>query len=173
MKIEKKKEVQVGTIVITRKRRPKLVGEVITLLEDKHESVEVIILDKRLQPLQNGNASYKVKKFRRCDIKILTPRNFKFKPAFNLGDVIRKKYIAGYKRYGIIVGYIHPDGLYSSSYENGYNGIDLLECVEITKRGMNRKRNQAGEVKKFTTSSKECKPCKVDLWNKTGIKIID
>ena len=36
-------------------------------------------------------------------------------------------------RYGRIVCFVHPDGLYSTSHEEGYNGKDLLECVEIEK----------------------------------------
>ena len=37
-------------------------------------------------------------------------------------------------KYGRIVCFVHPDGLYSKSHEEGYNGKDLLECVEIDKK---------------------------------------
>lgn len=173
MKDIKNKTIEVGTIIVTRSKNPKLIGEVITILDDRHDSVEVIILDKRLQPLQTGNVSYRVKKFRNKAIKVYNPRKIKHVPTFNLGDVVRKKYINGRKRYGIIVGYIHPDGLYSSSYEKGYNGTDFLECVEVSKRGVTRKRTATGEIKKFTTTSSECKSCIVDLWHTSGIRIID
>ena len=74
--------------------------------------------------------------------------------------------------YGIIVGFTHPDGLMTNSYYNGYNGTDLLECVEITRKGLRRKRNSDGGLKRFTTTKDNCNICGVDLWHRTGPKLI-
>ena len=53
-------------------------------------------------------------------------------------------------RYGRIVCFVHPDGLYSSSHEEGYNGKDLLECVEIEKKpGLLQKMTQMGNQNVF------------------------
>ena len=41
---------------------------------------------------------------------------------------------AGRVRFGKIVSFVHPEGLYMTSNEKGYNGKDLIECVEINPR---------------------------------------
>ena len=54
--------------------------------------------------------------------------------------------------------FIPPDGLYSTSHEQGYNGKDLLECVEISpKPGLAQLMQSDGEPKRFTVQSKDCK----------------
>ena len=72
----------------------------------------------------------------------------------------------------MIVGFVHPDGLITTSYENGYNGTDLIECVEISKRGLESKRDKNNKIKRFRSTSNRLKMCEVDLWNKTGPKIV-
>ena len=98
----------------------------------------------------------------------------KFKAnVIELGDIVCKRYeFASVKRYGVVVGFTHPDGLLSTSYSNGYNGTDLIDCVEIEKRGLRRKRDNEGSLKRFSTTSERVSSCEVDLWNKTGPKII-
>jgi len=83
-------------------------------------------------------------------------------------NLFRKTYLA-HVRYGRIINFLHPDGLLPTSHENGYNGKDLLECVEITgKPGLFRKRDPDGNVKRFVTGPERCKICKVRAMDKKG-----
>ena len=80
---------------------------------------------------------------------------------FEKGDIIEHRKGARIK-YGRIVCFVHPDGLYSKSHEEGYNGKDLLECVEIDKKpGLLQIIGQDGEPKRFKAPGKECKIMKV------------
>jgi hypothetical protein len=87
-----------------------------------------------------------------------------------LGDVIAKTYSDGNKRFGILVGFTHPDGLETSSYSTGYNGIDLLECIEVSKR-MIRKRNSDDTIKRFQTPHNKCEVCYIDYWGTNGTRV--
>ena len=69
-----------------------------------------------------------------------------------------------------MVGFTHPDGLETSSYSRGYNGTDLLECVEVTKR-MIRKRNTDETIKRFQTPSPKCEVCYIDYWGTSGARV--
>ena len=56
-----------------------------------------------------------------------------------------------------------------SSLENGYNGKDLLECVEISGRaGLPHKLDSLGQVKRFQADPKHTKLCEVLPMDKNG-----
>jgi len=106
-------------------------GEVVMILQDNPgdptlECVEVNPDD--LTPLEKGSEGIRTFKAKRSKLKIYTPRKKLFaKKTFEKGDVIQNKR-GGTIRYGRIVCFVHPDGLYSKSHEEGYNGKDILEC---------------------------------------------
>ena len=139
------------------------------LANDKYE---IIVYDKRLKPVNRHDGSFKIKKIPAKKCKLID-ENFKFNTStiLELGDIVCKK-TAGISKFGLIVGFQHPDGLLSTSYENGYNGTDLIDCVEIEKRGLRRKRDVDGQIKKFVTTCERVSACEVDLWNRSGPKIV-
>ena len=72
-------------------------------------------------------------------------------------------------RYGRIIGFLHPDGLYSNSYERGHNGKDLLECVEISSRnGLPRKILKSGQPKIFCAQPMRATICEILPMDKNG-----
>ena len=159
---------EIGDIVESPTRN--LVGEVVGLLGDRGKSVEVIILDKRLKPLINLEGEFKYKKFRSELVKHFDYSKLRVSRGFFLGDILARTDDMGNVRYGILVGFSHPDGLDTTSYSHGYNGIDLLECIEISKR-MARKRNADDTVKRFQTPNGRCEVCYVDYWGTSGAKV--
>ena len=173
-KLNKEDDIQVGNVVRYKDtNNNKRVGEVCSILgTGENIKYELIMYDKRLKPVMSTDSTYKRKTVKSDRCKLIDV-NFKFNigESFELGDVICKT--SGLtKRYGVIVGFLHPDGLNTTSYERGYNGVDLLQCVEINKRGLQRKRDMMGNVKRFTANKSSVKCCEVDLWNRTGPKII-
>lgn len=172
-KIDRDGTIEVGSVVTYRSDRTRHVGEVFsTLTGPRGDKYELILYDKRLRPMFRPNGSYKIKKVSADKCKLID-ETFKFKcdQTFEMGDVICQKYDNHY-RYGVVIGFTHPDGLFSTSYENGYNGTDLIDCVEINKRGLTRKRDAEGSIKRFSTFSERLSTCEVDLWNRSGPKII-
>jgi hypothetical protein len=161
----------IGDVIETVKD-PEYIGEIVNLLQDRRDTLEIILLDKRLHPVQNYEGEYKLKKIKKSVCKPFDYSKIRTGKRFVLGDIIQKKYTSGWSRYGIIVGFTHPDGLMTNSYYNGYNGTDLLECVEITRKGLRRKRNSDGGLKRFTTTKDNCNICGVDLWHRTGPKLV-
>jgi hypothetical protein len=149
------------------------IGEVVAFLSDRRKSAEYIVLDKRLEPLVNLQGEFKYRKAPSSSLRHFDYSKLRKSKTFALGDVISKEYFSGKKKYGILVGFTHPDGILSSSYEHGYNGVDLLECIEISKRDLHRKINKDGEVKRFQTNKHRSKICAVDYFTKKGAKIID
>ena len=173
-KLNKEDTVQVGSVVKYKDTsNNKRVGEVCSIIgSGANERYELIIYDKRLKPIMSTDSTYKRKTIKSDKCKLIDI-DFKFNTSdsFELGDVVCKT-TGITKRYGVVVGFLHPDGLNTTSYEHGYNGVDLLQCVEISKRGLQRKRDMMGRVKRFTANKKNIKCCDVDLWNRTGPKII-
>ena len=114
----------------------------------------------------DGMKMFRVKKSR---AKHYTPRKKLFKKkTYQKGTVIRQKRGTSIK-YGQIVCFVHPDGLYSTSHEEGYNGKDLLECVEISpKPGLAQQMQADGEPKRFTANPKQCKIMEVITTNAQG-----
>lgn len=170
LKINREDEVEIGSVVKYRVDGKTTVGEVYNILSN--DKYEVLVYDKRLKPVYRPNGSFKIKSLPAKKCKLID-ENFSFNTTttLELGDVICKK-TAGVSKFGLIVGFQHPDGLLSTSYENGYNGTDLIDCVEIEKRGLRRKRDVDGQVKKFVTTCERVSACEVDLWNKSGPKIV-
>lgn len=172
MKHPKQKEdtdpYEIGDLVESPTRN--LIGEIVSFLGDRAKSIEVIVLDKRLKPLINLEGEFKYKKLRSELLKHFDYSKLRISQGFFLGDVIAKTNAGGDKRYGILVGFTHPDGLETSSYSNGYNGIDFLECIEITKR-MLRKRNADDTIKRFQAPNNKCEVCYVDYWGSGGSKV--
>ena len=172
MKTEKQEQpISIGDIIETI-NDPVVIGEVINILENKRQTVELIVFDQRLKPLQKYDGDFKIKKVRLKDCKHFDFKKIRKHTTFEIGDIIQKTYLSDWKRYGIIVGFLHPDGILTSSYYSGYNGIDFLECVEIAKRGLTRCRNADNSLKRFSTSKENCIICRVDPWSKSGLRLI-
>lgn len=169
---------ELGDIVVERNTGSgrKRVGEIVFITEGKRPKLKLLELSPRsLSPKFNGNYS-KLKYFNspREKCRKLLVLNIKKRKVFQLGDVIRHR-IYGTFRFGIIVGFHHPDGLYSDSWEKGYNGKDVIECVEITGRsGLPRKRDNDGKIKKFEIGPKHTKLCEVlPMDQNGGVRIKD
>ena len=89
------------------------------------------------------------------------------KKTFQIGDTI-KFTKRGISKYGIITSFVHPDGLYSDSYEKGYNGKDFLECIQILPRkGFEAQVRLNGKVSIFATPDNS-KVCEVLPMDKNG-----
>jgi hypothetical protein len=172
IKIFHDKPVEVGSYVKYKEDIParKGFGEVVSIIgSGERLRYEIINLNKRLKCIVDSNHQYKrriisAKKCKHVDIS----GTLNIKKTFELGDIVHYKFIWR-KKFGAIVGYEHPDGLYSSSYDDGYNGIDLITCVEIDPKDLTRVRDTDGNIKYFTCSKDRLKICKVDLWSETGI----
>ena len=163
----KKKEIEIGDHVreTVSSKGKKRCGEVLMILQDNPgdptlECVEVH--PDELTPLVKGSDGMKTFKTKRSKLKHYTPRKKLFsKKTFEKGDVIRHKR-GSTIRFGRIVCFVHPDGLYSTSHEEGYNGKDLLDCVEIDKKpGLLQIIEPDGEPKRFEAQGKDCKIMKV------------
>ena len=146
-------------------------GEIFSVIDgSRGKSFELILLNPRdLCPVTRGNlGAYKRFKLPEKRCKRLNEKKFSKKRTFQIGDIVRKSY-GTFVRYGIIVNFVHPDGLLSNSHLEGYNGLDFLECIGISTRpGLERLRDSEGNPKRFTTSSHNCKICKVKSMDKEG-----
>ncbi len=168
------RDVEIGNHVreTSSSRGKKRCGEVLMILQDNPgdptlECVE--IHPDELTPLEKGSDGMRTFKAKRSRLKLYTPRKQLFKKkTFEKGDVVRHKR-GGAFRYGRIVCFVHPDGLYSTSHEKGYNGKDLLECVEIEKKpGLIQIIAPDGHPKRFQAQGKDCKIMKVITTNSKG-----
>ncbi len=166
-KKKKKKDIEIGDHVkeTVASKGKKRCGEVLMILADDPgdptmECVEVHPDD--LTPLEKGSDGMRTFRAKKSKLKLYTPRKQLFaKKTFEKGDVVRHKR-GSTIRYGRIVCFVHPDGLYSTSHEEGYNGKDLLECVEIDKKpGLLQIIGPDGEPKRFQAQGKDCKIIKV------------
>ena len=178
--MEKKKgkknirDVQIGDFVRQLKATngKKKCGEEVSILQDNvgDPTLECIeVHPDELTPLEKGSDGIRTFKAKRSKLKIYTPRKTLFaKKTFEKGDVIQYKR-GGTMKYGRIVCFVHPDGLYSTSHEEGYNGKDLLECVEIDKKpGLLQKTGPDGEPKRFQAQGDQCKIMEVITVNAKG-----
>ena len=94
--------------------------------------------------------------------------------ALEIKIVFKRKLVSKFltiKKYGVITGFVHPDGLDTTSYYCGYNGTDLIQCVQIDKNNLTRCRDNQRNIKKFTAHKKRLRICEVDLWNEKGVNI--
>ena len=168
------RDVEIGDFVRQLKAAngKKKCGEVVSILQDNvgDPTLECIeVHPDELSPLEKGSDGIRTFKAKRSKLKIYTPRKTLFaKKTFEKGDVIQYKR-GGTVKYGRIVCFVHPDGLYSTSHEEGYNGKDLLECVEIDKKpGLLQKTGPDGEPKRFQAQSEHCKIMEVITVNAKG-----
>lgn len=170
------KPITVGSVVKFKQTIPKRVGfgEVFGVRKQgKRVKLEVCILDKRLQYTQRMDMTYKtvVVKLSDCKHVYICKANVKSKN-FQVGDIIRYKRLLGLKnKYGIIVGFKHPDELETTSYQE-YNGIDILQCVEIEPVGLSRKKYQNNEHIMFECQGKNARVCEIDTWHEKGARIV-
>ena len=172
LKKEKLIPLEVGDKIIekVRTRTHKRVGEVLFIREGKVPRAEILELNRHdLTPIKSVDLQ-KNKTFSLplSECKKLNMLRYQEKKRFKVGDVIQRN-ISGRVRFGSIVGFVHPEGLYSESYEKGHNGKDLLECVEISGRaGLPRKLDAEGNPKVFIAEPEKCKHCEVLPMDRNG-----
>ncbi len=174
-KKKKKKEIEIGSIIremVASKGKKRRVGEVLMILMDQPDdpSLECVEVDpEELTTRTKGSDGMKMFRVKKSRAKHYTPRKKLFKKkTYQKGTVIRQKRGTSIK-YGQIVCFVHPDGLYSTSHEQGYNGKDFLECVEISpKPGLAQQMQADGEPKRFTANPKQCKIMEVITTNAQG-----
>jgi len=165
---KKKKKIEIGSHVkevVASKGNKKRCGEILMILQDdpSDPTCELVEVDPdELTPLECGSDGIQMFKVRKSKLKHYTPRKQLFsKKVFEKGDVVQYKRKSTIK-YGRIVCFAHPDGLYSTSHEEGYNGKDLLECIEIEKKpGLLQIIGPDGHPKRFQAKGKDCKIIKV------------
>ena len=150
-------------------------GEICGIIDGRRGKVfELIMLNPHnLTPVIVGKlGAYRRFKLHEDRCKPLNEKKYLGKRTFRIGDVVRKSY-GDFSRYSIIVNFVHPDGLMSNSHHDGYNGRDLLECIEISPRpGLQRLRDNEGKLKRFTMTSNNCKICKIKpMDNKGGMRL--
>lgn len=150
------------------------IGEITLVREGRCRSFELIQLSPRnLEPIRRGDLG-QFKRFRLSEERCIRLNKNKYanRRTFQIGDVIRSAF-GRHVRYGIIVNFLHPDGLLPTSHENGYNGKDLLECIEISgKPGLFRKRDAVGHVQRFLGRPHRSKICKLlPPDEKSGLRI--
>ena len=159
------KTFDLGDIVVERNpgTGKKRVGEVVFISSGKKNKLRLIELSPRsLKPKYSQNYT-RLRFFSTVEdeCRKLNVFNIKNKNGLQLGKVIRQLR-CGSMRFGVIVGFHHPDGLVSDSWENGYNGKDIIECVEISGRsGLPRKRDKYGKIKKFELGPSQAKLCEL------------
>lgn len=151
-------------------RAYKRIGEVLFIRDGKVPKVEILELNRHdLSPLKSTDLQ-KNKTFSLpiSQCKHLNMLRYQEKKRFKMGDVIQRN-SNGRIRFGTIVGFVHPEGLYSESYEKGHNGKDLLECVEISGRsGLPRKLDADGNPKVFIAEPEKCKQCEILPMDRNG-----
>jgi hypothetical protein len=149
------------------------VGEVCGIIGSADNTrYEIIMYNKRFKPELTANDTYKKriihsKYCKNIDINCTLIN----KKCFELGDVVCYSFLT-FKKYGVITGFVHPDGLDTTSYYTGYNGTDMIECVQINKRGLTRCRDDQNNLKRFRCSKKRLKICEVDLWDEKGVRVV-
>jgi len=174
-KKKKKKEIEIGSIIremVASKGKKRRVGEVLMILMDQPDdpSLECVEVDpEELTTRTKGSDGMKMFRVKKSRAKHYTPRKKLFKKkTYEKGTIVRQKRGTSIK-YGQIVCFVHPDGLYSTSHEEGYNGKDFLECVEISpKPGLAQQMQADGEPKRFTANPKQCKIMEVITTNAQG-----
>ena len=166
--------IDVGSYIKYKEQIPQRVGfgEVVGIYGNgKNKRYEIINLNKRLKCIVDANHNYKrrtinSKYCKHVDIKstILQKKNFE------IGDIVCHKRL-GFKKYGVIISFHHPDEIFSENINITHNGTDLIDCVEIEPRCLMRTRNKNDEVIRFTCKKKHLKLCEVDMWNEKGVII--
>ena len=171
-KLKEKTPLTIGDRVIERvpTGKRKRVGEIIFIIEGRRRKFELMQLNPHdLSPLhRHNNEQLKFFRLREDQCKRVNEFKYREKKTFRIGDVIRH---AGHGRvrFGKIVSFVHPEGLYTTSNEKGYNGKDFIECVEVAPRnGLTTKLDADGEVKRFVVGPHHCKVCEILPMDKSG-----
>ena len=173
IKEEEKTELGVGDIVIENSNdlRKKRLGEIIFVRSGRKNDRKFELIQLRrhdLSPITKYDMSNKQFSLHESQCEKVNLADFERKKSFELGQTICDEH-EHWSRYGRIVGFLHPDDLYSNSYEKGYNGKDLLECVEISPRnGLPRKILQSGLPKTFCAKPASARVCEVLPMDKNG-----
>ena len=154
---------------------PVRIGEIVLVRDGRRRSFELIQLNPHsLEPLCRGGDFAEFKRFRQSEDRCIRLDESKYvkRRTFQIGDVIRNA-LANKVRYGIIVYFLHPDGLMASSHEKGYNGKDHLECIRISGRpGLFRKKDRNGQVMRFVARPERSKICSLlPMDGKGGLRI--
>ena len=175
MQIEERQKtrLEVGDVVIENSAnlQRKRIGEIIFVRSGRKNDrkFELIQLSRHdLSPITKYDMSDKQFSLHESQCEKVNLADFERKKSFELGQTISDEH-EHWSRYGRIVGFLHPDGLYSNSYEKGHNGKDLLECVEISPRsGLPRKKLQNGQAKIFCAQPDKARICQVLPMDKNG-----
>ena len=167
--------IEIGSIVKYKDSRStdrKGVGEVCGIIgTGENIKYEIYVLTKRLQPRMTSDDKYITRKIHSKYCKhIDISKTIVNKNNFELGDFVCYKFLT-IKKYGVITGFVHPDGLDTTSYYCGYNGTDLIQCVQIDKNNLTRCRDNQRNIKKFTAHKKRLRICELGLWNEKGVNI--
>ena len=164
--------IQVGDKIVEKHktRSHRRIGEVLFIRDGKVPKAEIMELNKHdLSPVKTTDIQ-KNKTFSLplSQCKRLNMFRYQERKKFKIGDIIQRN-LLGRIRFGIIVGFVHPDGLYSESYEKGHNGKDFLECVEISGRaGLPRRLDVDGNPKVFIAEPDKCKHCEILPMDQNG-----
>ena len=163
---------EIGTIIeeIFSTQPNKRIGEIVAIFGEKTKKIQVLQLNPHdLTPFFKSSEdrlkffTVKPENCKKLDLTRIRKPN-----SFLIGDVVRHSK-NGRLRFGVIVGFTHPEGLYSHSIEKGYNGKDLIECVEISGRaGLPHKLDSYGHVKRFTIGPENTKVCEILPMDKNG-----
>ena len=173
IKEDEKTELGVGDIVVENSNdlRKKRLGEIIFVRAGRKNDRKFELIQLRrhdLSPITKYDMSNKQFSLHESQCEKVNLADFERKKSFELGQTICDEH-EHWSRYGRIVGFLHPDDLYSNSYEKGYNGKDLLECVEISPRnGLPRKILQNGLPKTFCAKPASARVCEVLPMDKNG-----
>lgn len=177
MSKKKQKVLEIGDRIIEQisTGRKKRIGEIIFVQEGRSRKFELMQLNAHdLSPLRKSNLELKFFRLAESRCKKLNELKYFKKKTFQIGDIIRHSR-HGLVRYGKIISFVHPDGLYTESNEKGYNGKDLIECIAIKGRdGLPRKKDNSGEVVRFTIGPEHLKICDVlPMDQNGGVRIKD
>lgn len=174
LKVMYDQPIEVGSYVKFKENVPARVGvgQVCSIVGSGEKiKYEVYLLNKRFKNIIKSDDTYKRRTIHSKYCKHVEINSTIFhKKSFEIGDIVCHN-LLGFKRYGVITGFTHPDGLESTSYMNGYNGSDLIECVQVNKIGLTRYRDGRNKIKKFTCCTKRLKLCEVDIWDEKGVLI--
>ena len=171
--IQQKIKLGIGDVVTENSNhlRKKRIGEIIFIRVGRgnDRKFELIQLSRHdLSPITKYDMSNKQFSLRESQCEKVNLADFERKKSFELGQTICDEH-ENWSRYGRIVGFLNPDGLYSNSYEKGHNGKDLLECVEISARnGLPRKTLENGQAKTFFVKPYKSRVCEILPMDKNG-----
>ena len=168
---KRKTPLEVGDYIVEKvgSLRKKRFGEIVFVRGEKIKKYEAIQLKKHdLSPITKTD--FTIKTFTVSEKRCRRLNLFRYyrKKSFEIGDIIKYSK-SGHHKFGKIVGFVHPDEIFTESYEKGFNGKDLLQCVEISsKSGLPRKIGTNKSPKIFLADHQRCKICQILPMGKDG-----